>query len=315
MHRRSVYFPGRPLMALVLTGAALALHAAAVPALYSATVPDADPQQAAQSAMAVVLVRLTGARDAAADPLLAPLLSDARRYVQIERTTTAGSTQVMFDGTALRAAIGAAGVGVWDADRPLVWVVLPPLEPTASEALRTRLQSAAQARGLPIEIAAEGSVDALAGSDALLVAARAAGAAAALLAQVPSDDPGALQWSFVGGASSGHWGGSAEAAIDGVTDALVQSARALQSAPVAELQCHILGVNDLPSFANVVGTLSAVPGVTEIAIREIEADNLTLQLKARGGQAELARALSSDRLRAIGAGTAGELEYRYQLGP
>ncbi len=314
MHRRCESFSIRALLLPILAGAALSAQAATVPGLYAAVVPDSDPQQAAQSAMAAVLVRLTGSRDAASDPALAGLLSDARRYVQVERSTTAGSTQVLFDGTALRAAISAAGGSLWGPDRPLVWVVLPQQDPAEVETLRARLQSAAQARGLPITITAGATADDTAGPEALLAAARRAGAGAALLAQAPSDDPGALQWTLVAATADGRWSGGPESAVDGATDALVHAARVLDSAPVAELDCHITGVADLPSFANVLSAVGGVPGVTAVAVREIDADNLTLRLLAHGSQGELARALASERLRAAGTGSAGELEYRYQAG-
>ena len=77
--------------------------------------------------MREVLVRLVGSRDAADDPALAGIIEDAKRYVQLERNTTRGATQVIFDGPSLRAAVAAAGRSVWDPDRPLVWVVLPAL--------------------------------------------------------------------------------------------------------------------------------------------------------------------------------------------
>ena len=80
-----------------------------VPSLYGAVVSDTDGQQAAQDAMRQVLVRLTGERDAAGDPALAGLVTDARRYVQLQRSTTAGATQVLFDAGALRDALSAAG--------------------------------------------------------------------------------------------------------------------------------------------------------------------------------------------------------------
>jgi hypothetical protein len=86
-------------------------------------------------------------------------------------------------------------------------------------------------------------------------------------------------------------------------------------APVAEINCHISGVADLPSFATVLSVLRAAPEVTAVAVREVDADSVLLQVKARGDEAELEHALASDRLRVAGASTPGALEYRYQAGP
>ena len=50
-------------------------------------------------------------------------------------------------------------------------------------------------------------------------------------------------------------------------------------------------------------------------MREVDADSVLLQLKARGNEAQLERALANDRLRAIAGNAHGELDYRYQSGP
>jgi hypothetical protein len=311
MHCRFDIFRSWPLWALILASAAPTVRAAQlVSSLYGTVVADSNAQQAAQDAMREVLVRLTGVRDAASDPALAGLITDARRYVQLQRSTTTGTTQVLFDGGALRDAISAAGRSVWGPDRPLVWVLLPQQEPAAAETLRARLTAAAQARGLPIMLAVGAAA-----ADAPLAAARRAGALAALTAYVAPGDATSLQWTLMAPTTEGHWAGGPELAIDGVTDALVQASRELGMAPVAEFNCHISGVADLPSFAAVLSVLHAAPEVTEVAVREVDADSVLLQVKARGYEAELEHALASDRLRAAGASTHGALEYRYQAGP
>ena len=313
MHRRCDFFRSYALWALSLLCVGFDAHAAQlVPSLYGAVVSDTDAQQAAQDAMRQVLVRLTGERDAAADPALATLIADARRYVQLQRTTTAGATQVLFDANALRDAISAAGRSVWGPDRPLVWVLLPQQEAGAADALRARLAAAAQARGLPIVIAQADAIDA---GTAPLAAARRAGAAAALIGQPLPADPASQQWTLVASSTDTRWTGGPEVAIDGATEALVQAARSLDSAPAADFTCRISGVADLPSFARVLSALRTAPEVTEVTVRAADADSLLLQLKARGDQAQLDRALANDRLRAIASNARGELDYRYQAAP
>jgi hypothetical protein len=69
MHRRCDFFRFWPLLALILAGAAPTVRATqALSSLYGTVVADSNAQQAAQDAMREVLVRLTGARDAASDP-------------------------------------------------------------------------------------------------------------------------------------------------------------------------------------------------------------------------------------------------------
>jgi hypothetical protein len=283
--------------------------------LYGAVVAGTDAQSAAQDAMREVLVRLTGTRDAVADPAMAGLITDARHYVQSQRSTTAGTTQVLFDAGALRDAIAAAGRSVWGPDRPLVWVQLPPQERADAGALRAHLTAAAQTRGLPILIAGSDSSAGAVVGEAALSAAHRAGANVALTAQPVHGDPQSLQWTLTAPTGDGHWTGGPELAIDSVTDTLVQVAQQLNSAPVTDLLCHVTGVSDLASFAAVVGGLRAAPAIASVTVRSIDADSLTLQLRARGGEAELGHALASERLRATGSGGAGVLEYRYQAAP
>ena len=202
MHRAREFFLSWPLLALVASAWAASAGAAPVATLYAAVVPESDPQRAAQLAMREVLVRLVGTREAADDPALAGVIEDAKRYVQVERNTTRGATQVIFEAAALRAAVAAAGRSVWDPDRPLVWVVLPALGSPATDELRAQLNAAAQVRGLPIALVSADSAGAVspdgaaAGSAAVLAAARRAGAGAALLAQTSTSDPQLLHSAF-----------------------------------------------------------------------------------------------------------------------
>ena len=188
MHRD--FFSARPRCWLLLGAALLAgvhptgVRAAVVSSPYVVTVPAADPTAAAQDAMRVELVRLTGRREAVTDPALAPIVDVARQYVQIERSTTSGQIQVLFDAAALRAAIEATGRTIWDLNRPLLWISLPVVDATTDRLLRGRLASAAEERGLPVVIAAPMAGVAMPVSPAAPTAAAApvpAGAPAAAL--------------------------------------------------------------------------------------------------------------------------------------
>ena len=316
MYRAREFFRS-PLLAL-LTFLAAAAHAAPVPSLYAAIVAESDPQRSAQVAMRQVLVRLVGNRQAGEDPSLAGIVEDAKRYVQVERNTTRGATQVIFDGPSLRAAVLAAGRSVWDPDRPLVWVLLPTLAGAATDDLRSQLSAAAQVRGLPIALVSADSAvaadSANAGAAALLAAAHRAGAGAALTAQPSASDPQSLQWTLVAPNADGHWTGGAAAAIDGVTDALVRASRELDTTPAGEFDCQVAGVNDLAGFTSVLDSVGSVPGVSDVALRAVDADQLTLHFKARGGAGAITHALSSGHLRSLGASGDGVLRYRYQSG-
>lgn len=324
---------------LLTLSAALALcapRAQAVPvtSLYVVVVPGADPMQAEQAAMRVELVRLIGTRDAASDPALAMLVDNAHQYVQLERATTTGQFQVLFDEAALSAAIGSAGRTLWGADRPLLWIELPALDPATAAAMRMRLSAAAEERGLPITVAAAASgaaaslpppgvagpavngtaANAAAASgpaDNALQAARTAGASAALVARMQPSQPDMLQWTLISPDTGGQWVGSPELAIDAATDALASASRALAQGPVAQYDCHVDGVSDLPGLVNVLAVVNAAPGVTQVAVSGVQGDQLILHLQARGSEPQLQRALESERLQAEGLGPQGELMYRY----
>ena len=89
-----------------LAGVALLFCALSVPAAQPLAIGEVTVQSAGEAgfaeAMRTVLVRLTGRRAAANDPALAPLMRDARRYVQIVRPATATSPpRVTLDAAAI----------------------------------------------------------------------------------------------------------------------------------------------------------------------------------------------------------------------
>ncbi len=342
----------RPLAALLLLSSPwLGAEAAALQSPYVVTVPQSDPTQAVQDAMRVELVRLTGTREAVTDPALAPIVDVARQYVQIERGTTSGQTQVLFDASALRAAIEATGRSVWDLNRPLLWISLPIEDPTTDQLLRNRLAAAAEERGLPIVIApplapsipgppaaaatpraaqlpgpvppATATAGAslvrpaeppLTTSAQLLDAAHRVGANAALVARALADSPGTLQWTLAAPTTGGQWTGGPEFAIENATEALSSAARAIDQVPLAEYQCQINGVNDLAGLVNVLATVHDATGISDYTIEDVQGGQLTLRLKAHANADQVQRMLASDRLQMSGS-AGGVLQYRYQSGP
>src|SRR5687767_7469658 len=117
-----------------------------------------DAAVQAQAALRQVLVRATGARDAANDPALANVLAQAQQYVIATRPAATGSgTVLVFDAAALERDITAAGRNVWPSERPLLMVVLT--GGPAAGAFETRrqvegsLDSTSNRRGQPIRVA------------------------------------------------------------------------------------------------------------------------------------------------------------------
>jgi hypothetical protein len=106
-----------------------------------------------QQAMRAALVRATGRRESASDPVFAGLIADAPKYVQSYDRGPQGELQVLFDGVAVAKAIAAVDRSVWDPNRPFTLVVLYPSPGQGDQAgYEAALEQAAEERGLPISI-------------------------------------------------------------------------------------------------------------------------------------------------------------------
>ena len=168
----------------VLAGALFARESIAVtvPNLYRVSVvPDASaPDQrgaAIKAAMARLLIRVTGDRNAPFDPALQSMLSDAGRYLTSYGLDRQGQAQVGFIATQVDQALAALQKPVWGPERPLtlIWIAvddgaggrallgandtpqlgLEPTPPGMTErlaALRKELLAVADERGLPVTL-------------------------------------------------------------------------------------------------------------------------------------------------------------------
>jgi hypothetical protein len=190
--------PGRhtqaksPVRATLLLAACVALPAAAwaarpVPVFQvdvaGQTVPDL------QQAMRAALVRATGRRESASDPVFGGLIADAAKYVQGYDRGPQGELQVTFNTAAVDQAIAALDRSVWDPNRPFTLVVLyPPPDQADQAADQAQLGQAAEQRGLPISIVPLPVTDAsgnLLSRQALLEMAHRYGAEQLLLGRPP----------------------------------------------------------------------------------------------------------------------------------
>jgi hypothetical protein len=285
---------------------------------------------AVQQAMRAVLVRATGRRESASDPVFAGLIADAPKYVRTYDRGPQGELQVLFDGPAVEKAIAGVDRSIWDPDRPFTLVVLYPA-PDQSEqpADAVGLEQAAEERGLPISIVPLPVIDdsgnllpreALLemahryGADQLLVgtppaaspppptAAAPRGAAppgapqAPAAATSPSAPQGAApawQWRLYTDFRTQSWSGALTAGIDGTVDLLAPTAGATVANGAGETEVEIEGVSSLADYANIELMLGAVPGVSAANIRQVTSDSILFDLTVRGGGATIDRALAS----------------------
>jgi hypothetical protein len=130
-----------------------------------------DRNGAIRSALAEILVRITGRRDIRSEPAVQELMKNGPRYVRqysyreeksVEDESAGVPAQrklrVKFDSFALNEALAANGIAVWSEDRPsiLAWVAVESgkrrylVESERQPKLTALFQKAAEKRGLPL---------------------------------------------------------------------------------------------------------------------------------------------------------------------
>lgn len=311
---------------LLLAG--LAVLAAALPALaarpvqvYEVTVPNGESSVMLQEAMREALVRATGRRDAAADPVLAPLLHDPQRYVRSVRSLGDARTQVLFDGDAIEKQISAVGRSVWDSQRPFTIVVVSPaLSGAAADAARGRIEQIAETRGLPVSYVPMPLTDGTGhelGNDVLLQNAQSLGADAVLIGRADALAPGTgadttWQWTLLTGFSHESWSGNFELGINSTADALARVQGSAGTVAESEALVQVSGVNGLSDYATLERMFSELPGVRRSGLAEADGSTVTFRVLIRGGADAVTRALAgSPHLTGSGADSA-RLRYQYR---
>jgi hypothetical protein len=300
---------------------------------YQATAPVSDRSEAAQSAafqsaMRTVLVRVTGNRSAEEDAALAPLVSNARRYVQQYRPAADGLLWVAFDGAAIERWLVQSGQPVWGRDRPATFVWLAAQTGTQSgvvisaddtSELKGSVDAAASLRGLPliwpsaadlqknhIDFAAVngGSASVLAdiahrlGGDAVLIG-RANGNTAAA----------AVRWTHLFQDRSSEYSG----ALEGVNRAAdLYAGLFAASGNLQPVDIEVTGIGDLREYASIENYLESQTFISHLSVQELSGDTVRFRLATRGGADSLRRSLTlSGRLTPVSAGDNGI--QRFQL--
>ena len=150
---------------------------------------------AVQEAMRAALVRATGRRESASDPVFAGLIADAPKYVQSYDRGPRGELQVVFNAAAVDKSLAALDRSAWDPKRPFTLVVLYPPPDQAEQATDLAgLEHAAEERGLPISVVPLPVADAsgnLLSREALLEMAHRYGAEQLLVGRAPAGAPAA----------------------------------------------------------------------------------------------------------------------------
>jgi len=308
--------------------------AATVPGMYEATVPlsersDRGQAQALQDAMRQVLVRITGRRDAATEPALAPLITEARRYVQQFRVVGTNQFSAGFDGARVERAVTDAGQPLWGHERPATLVLLTVGEGAArsvvseeaTSELKTSVTRAAQLRGVPLVWPSASrpvtSAD-LSGATASALAPLAARFGADAVLAGAAGAGGVIRWTLIQGTETNQWRGSAEEGPQGAADWFARVFSAQSSDEGSIVGITVSGVNDLRAYAAVSDYLQSLALVRNLAVDEVAGDNVVFRARVQGGSDKLARAINlGGRLEPLSDsngnnGSSGALAYRFR---
>jgi len=314
------------LIAALLLGQSLRAEATRQVRVYEAVVSSqTEAAVQAQAALRQVLVRATGARDAANDPALAGLLANAQAYVLGTRPAGSGSNALvlMFDGAALERDIIAAGRSIWLSERPVLLVILT--GGPASGAFETRrqvegaLDAAASRRGQPISVARPEALSLPVTGDipadaALAAGQRIRGADAVLVGYgdaVPGGGP--WRWTLNAFGNSETWNGTLEEGIHGSADILVRNSAAYAALPEASILVEVEGVPSLKDYARAAELLSAANGVRSVQLAEAAGNRATFTVVARGGIDALQTGLGGNaHLERADPQAGGTIAFRYR---
>lgn len=270
-------------------------RAVTVDGLYEGNVrvPDsgeASRQKAFTDALAVVLTKLSGRRDAASK--VGAGVKDAAKYVQRFGYVTGGRINVGFDPAAINALLDQAGLQVWSGERPSVLVVYPLALQGVREA-QSITEMLARQRGLPIQWATETS-DAypVAGLTQIQALAQRYGVEAVLLARGGTLTN--LNWQVVFNGASTESSGSADEGPQLAADVLARY-YAVNGKESVSVALDMAGVDNLEAYGNTMNLLSRQLLVRSVAVESLTKDVLRLRLELRGTVQAFERALAVDR--------------------
>jgi len=292
--------------------------------VYQATVPLSDRSEAAQTeafqaAMKVVLIRATGRRTADEEAVLAPLVGNARRYVQQYRSAPDNQLWVAFDGAAIERWLTQNDQPLWGRDRPSTFVWLSaqrPGQPAAvlgvddTSELKLAIDAAAALRGVPLIWPTADAASAGANAANPLDAGHRSGAEGVLVGTANSASANAsVRWTLQFQDHSSEFSG----ALDGITRiADLYAGLYAASGSLAPVEIDVTGVDDLKDYAAAQGYLESLTFVTHVGVESLNGDTVRFRLTSRGGIESLQHAIAlNGRMQSVPAGDNGI--QRFQL--
>lgn len=317
--------------AVMLLAAGAPSGAVEVPSLYTAQVPvpgnDADSRNRAYAdALAQVVVRITGSRDAQVTGQLGDLFPDPARYVMQYRPGEDNTLWVTLDGDAIERILLSSGHSVWNSDRPLtlVWLAVDwgqgereivgadDAQRSADEGrsidrnrlLRERVEEVAQERGIPVAfplLDAEDLEKVTFGDiwggfdDQLLEASQRYGAASILVGRVRPGPAQRNRWSHYFGGEQREWTGEPEEVVNLLADTLGAQFAISGDERLASIPVTVSGIDSVVAYGTVQSYLENLALVQHLAIDEVSGDQIRFVVRAHGDRERLRRALEAAR--------------------
>jgi hypothetical protein len=314
-------------VAVLLMAASATALAATFPNLYTVTVelPPSTPNRQAQvdrAGMAQLLTRVTGRRDAAYAPELAPLIESASTHVTSRSRVDRERDSVGFNAAAIVGALSRANWPVWGAERPstLLWIAvdfgdgqraLMGATPAADEwspelaelmmQLREELDAVAGERGLPItypllDLEDRNAIDfaeVWGGFEGLISAASERyNADAVLVGRVSVTDFGLdVRWSFLDETrSSAVLGSDLRGGLDWLADRYAAEYSTIGGARLAHIT--VLDVTSVDEYGRVMSYLESQSVLQSVDVDGFEGTTLRLRVAVRGDDRVVERVLT-----------------------
>lgn len=304
---------------LVVTSA----RAVTVPDLYETSQPvDGSRDAAFVEALKVVLVRVSGQRDAALR--VGADVNEPRKYVQRFGFTADNVLEVGFDSSSVDRLLSNAGLPIWGRERPATVVMFGAedgggawrwLASDTPAQERDAIERVARQRGVPLKWPVMDSQEraaASADSPGLLQVAERYGADAVLLGRSRG---GVVSWSLISKDGAAQATGGIDDGVHLAADTFARVFAATASS-LGSVVVEVGGISNLDAYAATLNYLEGMTLVRGIALEQVSGEKMRFRLAVRGDAATLRRAIALDhRLVPIDAadGTAAgdRLAFRY----
>lgn len=329
------------LLAIILALPSLPVQAVRVPGLYEAEVPvsgqgTASRQEAVTEAMKLILVKLTGDRNAGERMELAPLIEGAERYVQQYRYVESPAPadpgasglpvlrlRVSFDESNLDNALRNLGIQVWGRERPstLIWVAMEQgdtrsiIHPEDESELFSVINQRARERGIVLiyplfdlqDTASLKASDIWGGFDYPVTNASARYYPDLILtARVQSPLPGIWegQWTLympegkqLTFSTEGSYPESVyNEGIDTAADYIADRYAQGRMSEIGQSELKVIDIISLSQYASVLKYLQSLSPVAGVEVTQVSPGNVEFSVSAHGGEQALYQAIRFGRV-------------------